>query len=141
MTDHQKNILYRVVEAHIIFFVIGLLILGAVKLVHGQTVERPSVTPCSHEPHAHQDEDLRIRMSVRITGSDPCGFGWETTHEVGRLEFCPETSVTSTTVVPTGGSTTIITVRDVRKGRTALVVFCSFCKSAIYVGLNTEVTK
>ena len=133
MRDRLYPILVCVVILMVLVF--GILSIAAMSQEH------PGITACAHESHAHQDEDLRIRMQVRITGSDACGFGWETEHEVGRLEFDPKTAVSTTQLLPTGGNTTIITVRDVRKGRTALVVFCSFCKSAIYVGLNTEVKK
>ena len=140
MKNDDQTALEFVIACLVLAGALVLWMVYSVNPVKAQTVERPSVTACAHEPHAHQDEDLRIRMSVRITGSDPCGFGWETAHEVGRLEFSPETAVATTALIPTGGNTTLITVRDVRKGRTALIVFCSYCKSAIYVGL-TEVQK
>ncbi len=137
--DSQLEVLEVKINQLFRLLIAVLLILAFIVAAKAQTTERPGVTACAHEPHAHQDEDLRIHMAVRITSANACGFNWETEHEVGRLEFAPELAVATTDMLPTGGNTTIVTVRDIRKGRIALVVYCSYCKSAMYVGLVSEV--
>lgn len=118
---------------------LALFILGLTCTSWGQGREGVTINPtavCRPSSHLHQDEDIRVRLGISITKVDACGFNWETSREVGRLEFAKDFTVAMVTKTAEA-LTAIPGNRDaVQKGRNGAVYFCEHCSEALVLQLR-----
>lgn len=131
------------IHIHVLRFLSFLLLVTIFMIfviaAFGQTPdEKPSVTVCNTETHAHTDEDTRLRTVVRFTKTSPCGVNWETTTEVGTLNYYSGTTFARAEYSGDKAIATTCDRGEVQKGRIGMIVFCNFCKTALHVRLYQE---
>ena len=94
-----------------------------------------SGAPCEHEPHAHADEDIRVRTAVRIKSTDPCGFVYETKHEISRLLYDDEVRIGLEDATL---QLKLVGRENIHPGTVAMIFFCSYCNRVLAIKVHKD---